>query len=150
MRTIERDIVGGFIFSQDGKVLLGNNRDGGVYEGSFCVPSGGIEPGETKIQALAREMSEETGIDINRGQIAEVNLSDGEHEKTLRDTQERVFVKMKFYDFRIDLPYNAQHIEVCAEDDWINPYWFSSDEAKQQNLASPTRRTLLKIGFLLD
>ena len=26
MRTIHRDIVGGFIFSDDGKLLLGQNR----------------------------------------------------------------------------------------------------------------------------
>ena len=30
MRTIEREIVGGFIFSKDQKVLLGKNRKGGV------------------------------------------------------------------------------------------------------------------------
>lgn len=41
MRTIYRDIVGGFIFSKDGKILLGQNRKGGVYEGSFVVLGGG-------------------------------------------------------------------------------------------------------------
>lgn len=43
MRTIHRDIVGGFIFSKDGKVLLGKNRTGGVYEGSYVVPGGGVD-----------------------------------------------------------------------------------------------------------
>ncbi len=40
MRTIQREIVGGFIFSKDGKVLLGKNRKGGHYEGSYVVPWG--------------------------------------------------------------------------------------------------------------
>ena len=42
MRTIHRDIVGGFIFSKDGRLLLGKNCKGGVYEGSFVVPGGGV------------------------------------------------------------------------------------------------------------
>ena len=72
MRTIHRDIVGGFIFSKDNKLLLGKNRKGGVYEGSFVVPGGGIEEGETKEIALQREMKEETGIDTNNASITQI------------------------------------------------------------------------------
>ena len=97
MRTIHRDIVGGFIFSNDGKLLLGKNRKGGVYEGSFVVPGGGVDDGETREAALRREMLEETGIDIQTATIQPFNQSSGEHEKTLHETGERVFVKMKFY-----------------------------------------------------
>ena len=56
MRTIYRDIVGGFIFSKDAKLLLGKNRKGGVYEGCYLVPGGGVEEGETNEAALEREM----------------------------------------------------------------------------------------------
>ena len=73
MRTIQRDIVGGFIFSADGKLLLGKNRKGGVYEGLFVVPGGGVDTGETKPQALRREMLEETGIDIATATVTSIN-----------------------------------------------------------------------------
>jgi len=149
MRTIERDVVGGFIFSKDLKVLLGKNRKGGVYEGSYVVPGGGVDDGETKEQALRREMLEETGIDVRLGEIVQINTATGEHEKTLHDSGERVFVKMVFYDYRIELSDTADEVEVTADDDWAEPRWFTADELISENIAAPTRRTLQKIGFLV-
>lgn len=150
MRTIYRDIVGGFIFSKDGKILLGQNRKGGVYEGTYVVPGGGIEEGETEEIALRREMLEETGIDIATATIVKINQSSGEHEKTLRDTGERVFVKMVFLDYRIVLDQNADEIDVKAEDDWYMPRWFEIDELKDANLGAPTRNTLTVAGVIAN
>lgn len=148
MRTIHRDIVGGFIFSSDGKLLLGKNRTGGVYEGSFVVPGGGVDEGETRLQALKREMLEETGLDIGRAEVTAMHESSGEHEKTLRDTGERVLVKMKFYNYRVVFDEPAENIRVKAEDDWIEPQWFASDELGTIDLSLPTHETLVKIGLM--
>ncbi len=150
MRTIHRDIVGGFIFSKDGKLLLGKNRKGGVYEGSFVVPGGGVDEGETKEIALHREMLEETGIDINKAAVKQLYQSSGEHEKTLRDTGERVFVKMDFYNYRIDLDQNADEVVLKTEDDWYQPRWFSIEELKDASLSEPTRNTLIATGIIKD
>jgi 8-oxo-dGTP pyrophosphatase MutT (NUDIX family) len=148
MRTIHRDIVGGFIFSKDGKFLLGKNRKGGVYEGSFVVPGGGVDDGETKEVALHREMLEETGIDIDQATVKSLYQSSGEHEKTLRDTGERVFVKMDFYNYRIDLDQNADEVILRTEDDWYQPRWFDVDELKNAKLSEPTRNTLIATGTI--
>ena len=148
MRTIHRDIVGGFIFSKDGKLLLGKNRKGGVYEGSYVVPGGGVDDGETKEVALHREMMEETGIDIHQATITPFNQSSGEHEKTLRDTGERVFVKMDFYDYRIDIDQDAVGIRLSTEDDWHQPRWFSLAELKDADLSTATRNTLIMTNIL--
>lgn len=148
MRTITRDIVGAFFFSKDAKVLLGKNQKGGVYEGSYVVPAGGVEKDETKEQALRREMLEETGIDVRTGEVTELNISSGAHQKTLRDSGERVFVEMTFYDYRVQLAKNAEDIVVTAEDDWAEPHWFTAEELVSQNISTPTKKTLKKIGFL--
>lgn len=148
MRIIYRDIVGGFIFSKDGKLLLGKNCKGGVYEGSFVVPGGGVDDGETKDDALYREMLEETGININRAVVRQLNQSSGEHEKTLRDTGEQVFVKMDFYNYRIDLDQDANEVVLRAEDDWCEPRWFEIDELNDAELSEPTRNTLVAIGII--
>jgi nucleoside triphosphatase len=147
MRTIHRDIVGGYIFSKDGKLLLGKNCKGGVYEGQFVVPAGGMEEGETKEMTLHREILEETGIDISVAKIVPFYDSTGEHEKTLRETGERVFVKMNFYDFRIDLNQNTDEVEIKTDDDWSKPRWFEVDELDDPEICEPTRRALIEKGI---
>ena len=148
MRTVHRDIVGGFIFSKDGKLLLGKNRKGGVYEDQFVVPGGGINEGETKEVALHREMLEETGIDISQADIKFLRVSSGEHEKTLRDTKERVLVKMIFYNYRINLNQNANEVIIKTVDDWNNPHWFDIDELKNIHMSEPTHNTLISMGII--
>lgn len=148
MRTIHRDIVGGFIFSKDGKLLLGKNRNGGVYEGTYVVPGGGVDEAETREMALYREMLEETGIDIDKAKITSLYESSGESEKTLRDTNERVLVKMNFYNYSIELTQNAEEVVVTTEDDWSEPCWFTMDELKTATLSEPTHKTLIATGFI--
>lgn len=150
MRTIHRDIVGGFIFSNDGKMLLGKNRSGGVYEGSFVVPGGGVDEGETKLEALRREMLEETGIDIDHATVTKLNTSQGQHEKTLKESGERVLVQMDFFDYRIDLPFDAASITITAEDDWTEPRWVPVEDISALQLGPAVRATLNQSGILHD
>lgn len=145
MRTITRDIVGAFIFSKDNKLLLGK---GGVYAGHWIVPGGGVDEGETKHEALARETLEETGIDIAPAKVTQVKGAlTGESEKILRDTGEQVHVKMNFYNFTIQLDKPADQVKLKSEDDFIEPQWFSLDELRQLTLSPPTVTTLEKLGL---
>jgi 8-oxo-dGTP pyrophosphatase MutT (NUDIX family) len=150
MRTIYREIVGGYIFSRDGKLLLGKNRKGGAYEGLWVIPGGGIEEGETKKEALRRELLEETGIDIDKAKITPLGPSSGAHEKTLRDTGERVLVEMDFFNYRVDLSGKAGEVTVRAEDDWGDPRWFEVGELESMSLGAPTRATLVAMGMLSE
>ena len=113
MRIIERDIVGAFIFSGDEKVLLGQSVPGGAYENHWVVPGGGVEDKETKLDAVIRETLEEVGLDISKAQIEEIpGTSSGESEKTLRDSGERVLVRMVFYDFKVTIPSSSVDIRL--------------------------------------
>ena len=64
MRTLNRTIVSALLISDDGNVLLGKVREGGVYPDCWHIPGGGVDEGETKEQALIREIHEEIGLDI--------------------------------------------------------------------------------------
>jgi putative (di)nucleoside polyphosphate hydrolase len=59
IKEVFRKGVCGIFVSMDGKVLLGERlKNPGIWQ----LPQGGIESGETPVQALHREMEEETGV----------------------------------------------------------------------------------------
>lgn len=107
-----------------------------------------MDAGETKQQALRREMLEETGIDIAAASVTPINESTGAHEKTLRETGERVYVEMAFYDYRIDLLQNASEVELHTDDDWYMPRWFTVDELRSIETSGPVHDTLVTTGVL--
>lgn len=144
MRTIHRDIAGGFIFSKDGKLLLGKNSKGGVWEGLFTIPGGGVKSGESIEEALQREILEETGINISSAKVSLINKSKGEHKKTLHETGERVLVKMVFHDYQVDLDQNYSEVIIETGAEWGDPQWFGLEELKRAKLAEPVRKALLE------
>mgnify|MGYP001617301328 CR=1 FL=1 len=149
MRQIQRDIVGALLISGDGQVLLGQNKPGGVYEGRWLVPGGGIHDGESKEQAVIRELREEVGIDITKGHIELLDfVQTGVTEKTLRDTGERVVVDMTFYNFKVTFDQPADDIRISLDDDLGEAEWFSPDKFTEM-IFSPSVEMLLKhLGFI--
>ena len=80
----ERPIVGvGAVIVDDGKVVL-IRRKYEPLQGQWSLPGGGVEIGETLEGAVAREMVEETGLDVVVGPVIEV------FDRIMRDDQERV------------------------------------------------------------
>jgi 8-oxo-dGTP diphosphatase len=53
----------GAIIEKDGRILL-TKRNVEPYKGRWVVPGGHIEPNETAINAVRREIKEETGLSI--------------------------------------------------------------------------------------
>jgi len=63
--------VGAFVFDGAGRVLLvERGRPPGL--GLWTVPGGRVELGETLAEAVAREVREETGLDVACGPLVEV------------------------------------------------------------------------------
>jgi 8-oxo-dGTP diphosphatase len=58
------DVAVGVLLRADGKVLLGNRPADKPWPGWWELPGGKLEPGETVMQALARELCEEIGITV--------------------------------------------------------------------------------------
>ena len=148
LRQIKRDIVGAVIVSADGKLLLGKNRPGGVYEGMLTVPGGGIEPGEDAAAALHREVLEETGIDLTHATVKQVATTTGGSEKTLPDTGERVWAAMTFHNYVVRLDAPASDVTLTAGSDFAQARWFTRHELASQQLAPTVAQLLATCGYL--
>ena len=83
-RYPDRPIVGvGAVIVHEGNILLVKRR----YEplaGRWSLPGGTVEVGETLEEALAREMREETGLEVTVGPVIEV------FDRILHDADKRV------------------------------------------------------------
>jgi 8-oxo-dGTP pyrophosphatase MutT (NUDIX family) len=73
LRRIERNVVRVVVLDAANQVLLLQTRDLGnpVFGTSWELPGGGMEPGETYIEAAVRELKEETGIRIEPAFVGE-------------------------------------------------------------------------------
>ncbi len=56
------------IFNESGEILLMERSDGS----GWCLPCGWVEPNEKPIEAVVREVREETGLEIEVGQLVGV------------------------------------------------------------------------------
>jgi 8-oxo-dGTP diphosphatase len=72
--------IGAFVFDGEGRVLL-VQRGKAPGIGLWSLPGGRLEPGETLVQGVAREVREETGIVVEVGTLSCVveHMSDGYH-----------------------------------------------------------------------
>ena len=116
MRIVERDIVAAVIFSKDNKILLGmKDPKDLIYANTWGIPGGGIEEGETKIQALIREVMEETGIKIEEEKIELIDdTNSGESQKRLKENGEVVTVKMKYFTYKVTLINQISSLEYTT------------------------------------
>ncbi|MGW0731879.1 NUDIX hydrolase [Streptomyces sp. NPDC002851] len=61
---IDKTAVGAVIADGDGKVLLLHRTSDDYLGGLWELPSGGVDDGENLIEALRREVAEETGLAV--------------------------------------------------------------------------------------
>lgn len=109
----------------------------------------GVDESETQNEALRRELLEEAGIDTYRCTVDLVdNKGTGESKKTLKDTGEEVFCKMQFNVYRVDVPENAESIELRTNDDLVKLKWVSTAKLSHYKLTPPSQELFKRLGYL--
>ncbi|RJP45903.1 MAG: NUDIX hydrolase [Armatimonadetes bacterium] len=150
MRTVKRSIVSALILSFDNKILMGrkDREDGGVYPDCWHIPGGGIDEGESKFEALRREMMEEIGVDISGIEVELVNEDEGTAEGVIKKTGEKVLFEMDFSVYKIILDKKCEDTEVRLSDDLVEYDWFDLSSLKDLKLPPPSVTLFKKLGYL--
>lgn len=128
VRVYEKYSVRGIIM-REGKLAMQCSRDG-----EYKIPGGGLEEGESQIQALVREVREETGLYVIEDEIQEL----GEIIELRRDifepTQKYVCHSLFYYcktelERQDDLRLTASEIKKGYQLEWATP-----QEVYQRNI----------------
>jgi 8-oxo-dGTP diphosphatase len=75
------DVAVGVLIDAQGRFLLTSRPAGKVYAGYWEFPGGKLEPGESVVRALRRELHEELGITMGAATPWQVELMDYPHAR---------------------------------------------------------------------
>jgi 8-oxo-dGTP diphosphatase len=82
--------VGAVVRDESGRILV-VRRARPPSEGLWSIPGGRVEPGETLVEAVRREVREETGLDVDvQGILGHVDIPHGELVYEVADFAARV------------------------------------------------------------
>lgn len=68
-------VVAAALVAADGRVLMQQRRKGSEHGGLWEFPGGKVEPGESLVESLCREISEELGIALDAGALEPLNFA---------------------------------------------------------------------------
>ena len=110
------------IIWRDGKLLAAKQKNTDGSETKYwCIPGGGLDPGESLQEGVAREIMEETGIEAKVGKLLFIQQFNSEREG--RDEELEFFFHIENpEDFDvIDLANTSHGLEEIAHIEFIDP-----------------------------
>lgn len=151
MKSINRLIVSAVVLSSDQHVLFGKKsaKRGGVYLDKWHIPGGGVEADESQLAALARELKEETGIELEKAQsVMLVDDLGGTTTPKKLPNGETVMCKMQFFVYRVVLTERASQVAMAAGDDFEELKWIAVTELANYPHTPPSLSLFLRLGWL--
>lgn len=143
------DTVTGYIFSPDHKkILLVKKR----FSGKIMAPGGHVENEETYIEALLREMREETGLGsdrLKRIRITDRLLTSGEDFKVIEAQQDEDFIVIEqisrlvyYYDHIYCFVIDDEHLTHIKSTEVSKVFWQNVSDIHSLNMYSNIKQTI--------
>ena len=126
--------VGAIIIERDRVVLV--KRGQAPLLGQWSIPGGMLEVGETLREAAVREVLEETGLQVEAGELL------GVFDRILRDDEQRTLYHYVLIDF-LCRRIAGEPLAAC---DAAEARWFRRDEIGKLSLAEDTAK-VINLGF---
>jgi ADP-ribose pyrophosphatase YjhB (NUDIX family) len=130
----DRPIVGVGAVVIDGDRVLLVRRANEPLKGEWSLPGGAVEIGETLEAAVAREIREETGLDVSVGPIVEVL------DRISLDADGRA----RYHYVLVDYLCQPTGGTLACASDAEAVMWASGDELTQYGVAEPTITVIRK------
>lgn len=118
--------VGALIFQQDEILLVERGRE--PLKGQWSLPGGAVETGERLEDAIAREVREETGLEVIPVQVGLI------FERIMRDADGNAEYHYVLVDYLCQICGGA----LCAGDDSNCARWFPINDLDQLSLTEGT------------
>ena len=116
----DRPVVGvGGVVVKDGRALI-VKRAHEPRKGEWSLPGGIVELGETLVEALKRELKEETGLDVEVGDVVEVF-----------DRVHRLDGRIQYHFVIVDYVCRPIGGTLRAADDAEDAVWVTADEIER-------------------
>lgn len=151
MQKINRTIVSAIVFSQDENILFGKKvqRNTEVYRDVWHLPGGGVEEGETKEEAMMRELQEEVGITVTKEQLQLIDdKGSGVAEKYSETHQAMVNCQMQFFIYQVKLDQDAEDVVIMLSSDLGEYQWVKKEDLSLIALTPPGIELFQRLGYL--
>lgn len=123
-------VVSAILLDRGGRVLLGESPK---WKNQWTIPGGKVQLGERLLDALRREIKEETGIVVSDAEV--LRVSESIFEKSYRDgTWHLIFIDFVCRDFDPSLQLDNREL-TCVR-------WVPVESATDLPLSATTRATL--------
>jgi 8-oxo-dGTP diphosphatase len=130
----DRPIVGvGAVVIQDGRVLV-VRRATEPLKGEWSIPGGMLELGEKLREGIAREVREETGLEVDVGEVLDV------FDSIFPDPEGRT----QYHFVLIDYLCRPTGGELRASSDVSDAKWVTAEEASQLGMKCATLGVICK------
>lgn len=120
-----------FLFNAEGKVFLAKFTK--KFEKKWSIPGGKLDFGETPLEAVIREVKEETNLDIENIRLLEVG--------SFLAKKDEEMAHVIFIDYTADLPEN---FEIRLNEEFSEWGFFSRQELEDLDIIPKTKETALK------